>query len=194
MEVLSMSIISIPKILKEKLGEEATEALVEVMNRNGEENKQSVIDIATQRYEASLAREIGGLRSEMYDGFGTLRGEIHEGLAGLRTEMYQGFGAIRSEMHDEIGGLRTEMDEKIGGLRGEMHEGLAGLRSEMYEGFAGLHSEIAETKIHFENRLTNEISSVRTDMAKNQSNTIRWMFIFWVGQIGALIGILSIPL
>ena len=27
-------------------------------------------------------------------------------------------------------------------------------------------------------------------MHENHSATIRWMFLFWVGQIGALIGIL----
>jgi hypothetical protein len=49
----------------------------------------------------------------------------------------------------------------------------------------------------FERRLSEEISKVhdeisklRVEMHKNQAATIRWMFIFWVGQIGALLGIL----
>ena len=35
-----------------------------------------------------------------------------------------------------------------------------------------------------------EISKVREDNRKNQADTIRWLFIFWVGQIGAMLGIL----
>ncbi len=49
----------------------------------------------------------------------------------------------------------------------------------------------------FERRLSEEISKVRdeisilrVEMHKNQAATIRWMFVFWVGQIGAILGIL----
>ncbi len=42
----------------------------------------------------------------------------------------------------------------------------------------------------FERRLTEEISKVREEIHETHTETIRWMFLFWVGQIGALIGIL----
>ena len=49
----------------------------------------------------------------------------------------------------------------------------------------------------FERRLSEEISKVRdeisklrVEMHKSQAATIRWMFVFWVGQIGAMLGIL----
>jgi len=53
----------------------------------------------------------------------------------------------------------------------------------------------------FERRLSEEISNIRieigqvrselkVEMSKNYANTIKWMFIFWVGQVGTIIGIL----
>jgi predicted nucleic acid-binding Zn-ribbon protein len=46
-------------------------------------------------------------------------------------------------------------------------------------------------------RLTTELSKVnvefarvRQEMAELKTDLIRWMFIFWVGQIGAIFGIL----
>ena len=42
----------------------------------------------------------------------------------------------------------------------------------------------------FEHRLAEEIGKLRTDMAGLRANLIQWMFLFWVGQIGALTGIL----
>lgn len=39
-------------------------------------------------------------------------------------------------------------------------------------------------------KLRIEISKVREEGRKNQADTIRWLFIFWVGQIGAMLGIL----
>ncbi|MFW5712863.1 MAG: LA_3696 family protein, partial [bacterium] len=37
----------------------------------------------------------------------------------------------------------------------------------------------------FERRLSEELSKLRAEMHKGQAATIRWMFVFWVGQIGA---------
>ena len=55
--------------------------------------------------------------------------------------------------------------------------------------------EVAEGK--FEKRLTEEarslevkISGVEVKIAQVQSNLIKWMFIFWVGQLGAITSIL----
>lgn len=42
----------------------------------------------------------------------------------------------------------------------------------------------------FERRLTEEISKVREEISRVRANIIQWMFIFWVGQIGALLAIL----
>ena len=42
----------------------------------------------------------------------------------------------------------------------------------------------------FERRLSEEIGSVRNEMYKIKSDIIKWMFIFWVGQVGVFIGIL----
>ena len=48
--------------------------------------------------------------------------------------------------------------------------------------------EIAEGR--FEKRLIEEISSLRIELARTKADLIKWIFIFWVGQIGALTGIL----
>ena len=55
--------------------------------------------------------------------------------------------------------------------------------------------ELVEKK--FEYRLSEEIGKVRievgnirNDMYKMKSDLIKWMFIFWVGQVGAFLGIL----
>jgi hypothetical protein len=37
-----------------------------------------------------------------------------------------------------------------------------------------------------------DIEELRTEMQKMKAEIIKWMFIFWAGQIGALIAILQI--
>jgi hypothetical protein len=56
---------------------------------------------------------------------------------------------------------------------------------------------LTEEVAKFNDRLTTEIakinaefSRVRQEMAEMKADLIRWMFIFWVGQLGAILGIL----
>ncbi len=42
----------------------------------------------------------------------------------------------------------------------------------------------------FEKRLAVEMSKVNERVSETKAEMIRWMFIFWVGQIGVMIGLL----
>jgi hypothetical protein len=108
-----MAVITVARPLREKLGEEATDALVALINEADEGNKKSVIEVVEERFERRLAEEIGKLRTEM-----------NEGLSKLRMDMIEG------------------------------------------------------------------MSKLRTEMADLRANLIQWMFLFWLGQIGVLTGIL----
>ena len=37
-----------------------------------------------------------------------------------------------------------------------------------------------------------DIANIRREMGENKSETIKWMFIFWIGQVGATLGILLV--
>lgn len=49
----------------------------------------------------------------------------------------------------------------------------------------------AETKEDI-NGLKIEIEKVRTEMDKTRSDIIKWMFLFWIGQVASLFAILQI--
>ncbi|OCX52466.1 hypothetical protein BEL04_13470 [Mucilaginibacter sp. PPCGB 2223] len=38
--------------------------------------------------------------------------------------------------------------------------------------------------------LNNGLANVRKEAADNKADTIKWMFIFWIGQIGVLLAII----
>lgn len=78
------------------------------------------------------------------------------------------------QLAEEIGGLRAEMHREIGGLRAEMHREIGGLRAEMHSAIGELQADIGSKMGAFEGRIT------------------RWMFVFWIGQIGALLAILFV--
>jgi predicted outer membrane protein len=130
-----MSIISIPKKLREKLGEEESVELIKMLNEQQDDTKNSVIETAELRFEKKLTEEA-------------------------------------SEIRIDLAETEKRFDRRL------------------TEEISGVRQDLAETEKRFDRRLTEEISGVRQDMYKHHSNTVKWMFIFWIGQIGVLLGVL----
>ncbi len=95
-------LIAIPKVLREKLGEEGANSLVDLLNFQAQNSGDSITTFVEEKFERRLSEELSKTRIEIFDEMAKLRAEMHRG----------------------------------------------------------------------------------------QVATIRWMFVFWVGQIGALLGIL----
>ena len=53
-----------------------------------------------------------------------------------------------------------------------------------------LRQEMAAMRAELREDMAAMKADLRVEMEKNKSSTIRWMFIFWVGQIGVLTSIL----
>ena len=51
-----MTVISIPKILRDKLTDEGAEALVQILDKVEDSTHKSVLDIAEERFEKRLAQ------------------------------------------------------------------------------------------------------------------------------------------
>ena len=115
-----MAVVTVKKPLREKLGDDGAEALVELINEAQKETQNNVIKFVEEKFEKRLSEELAKVRVE---------------IAEVKTELIERIENSRSEMKSDIEALKTN-DEKV------------------------------------------------------KSELIRWMFIFWVGQIGAILGIL----
>ena len=73
---------------------------------------------------------------------------------------------------DEIGALRAELHRESGALRAELHQGVAALRLEMHDGFA----------------------AIRKEMATLHADTLKWSFLFWIGQVATITALFSFML
>ena len=148
-----MAIISIPNSLREKLGDEVAEALVQVLNQNEKEFRSSVFDFAEQRFEQSLNREIAGVRIELAEAEKRFEKRLTEEIAGMRIELADAEKRFEKRLTEEIAGVRFDLTGA-------------------------------------EKSLSAEIADLRGDIGKSKSDTIKWMFLFWIGQIGAVLGII----
>src|SRR5580765_523604 len=121
-----MSSNRVPSELRERLGDEATLGLLELLESERAQWSERVLSVAADRFERRLSEEISGMRVELHAGLGSVRQE----LATLRVETRQDLATARVEMHQMLANSRVE--------------------------------------------------------------TLRWSFVFWVGQVAAMAGLLAL--
>ena len=52
-------------------------------------------------------------------------------------------------------------------------------------------SVLTLTTERFERRLIDEVAKLRVDLAKDRFEVLKWMFLFWIGQLAAMSAVMS---
>ncbi len=168
--------VPVPPALRERLGEEASRELGEMVSTLGRAWMDDVLEFATERFGRMLAEEAGRIRVEM---------------ANFRVELKQEIGALKSELKDEIGAAKSELKGEIGAFRNELKEETTGVRT-------SLRGEIIAAETRLRTELIERIGALRVDMvaaaSRMQTDTLKWAFAFWIGQVVVMVAILSFML
>lgn len=143
-----MPVINVPRGLRERLGDQGADELVELLNRVTEDTKRDVLVLAEERYERRLSEEIA---------------KVNQHTTDVKAELAQQIADVRADLSEQIAGMRVDHNEQITGVRAELSQ------------------EIADVRVE----LSQQIADTRADIT-------RWMFVFWVGQLAALLGILFV--
>ena len=140
-----MAVISVSRELRDKLGDAATDSLVELLHQFGSEQREDLIAVVEERFARHVADTRDTLRGETHAGLDALRSEMHTGLDALRTEMHAGLDALRSEMHtgfvdvqkqfleqqQQIANVRADLGKEIGGVRADLGREIGDVRKEI---------------------------------------------------------------
>jgi len=119
-----MAVLTVGKPLREKLGDEAVDSLIELINQSLSEQKNDVLQFVEEKFERRLSEEISG----------------------LEVRLSEKISRVETDLSEKISRVETDISEKITEQ---------GKRSAEYK-----------------------------------ADLIKWMFIFWVGQVGVILGIL----
>ena len=141
-----MEIITIPRVLREKLGDNGADSLVELLNRVSNHTRDDVLTFVEEKFEHHLSEEI-------------------------------------SKVNERITKEISKLDNRLTEEMGKVNERIAEER-------VSINQRITEEVAKVNQRVTDEIAMVRTDMHALRADLIKWMFIFWAGQIGVILGIL----
>jgi hypothetical protein len=82
----------------------------------------------------------------------------------LRLEMAE----LRTDVRGELGAIRTEIATALGAMRVDMATELGGMRA--------------------------DLTGVRAEIAVNKFELLKWAFVFWVGQVVGVAGIVGLLL
>ena len=120
-----MAVITVPRELRERLGDVASDSLVDMLRQVGAEQRDEVITMVEERFALRLAETRDELRSEMHTGFLHLQ----EQIGGVRVELQEQIGSVRAELQEQIGSVRAELHKELGRVQekiGEIHQKIAG--------------------------------------------------------------------
>jgi hypothetical protein len=74
-------------------------------------------------------------------------------------------------------------------------EGLVTMFSDVHRmGTEQLDRRMADVSASFERRLGEEMSTLRLEMAALKFDLLKWIFLFWIGQLAALTGGIGVML
>jgi hypothetical protein len=91
---------------------------------------------------------------------------------------------------DDLANLRKEVGNDFSNLRKEMGDNFSNLRKEMGDNFSNFRKEMGKEISNVKDEIANVRYDLRKDIGESKADNIKWMFIFWVGQIGATLAIL----
>ena len=141
---------SVPAALRMRLGHDATEGLVEILELSQKEVRDALIATCTERFERRLIEEGSGLRMHVAQVGANLRGEMAQLGSDLRGEMAQ----LASDLRGEMAQLGSDLRREMGDMRIALHEEIATGRVELF----------------------------------------KWCFLFWIGQVLAIGGMMAVML
>jgi hypothetical protein len=125
----------------------------------------------------SDVRAIADAQSARIDAqMGQMRAELRQEIGGLGSELRQEIGDVRSGLRQEIAALGAELRVEIAALGAELRVEIAELRAEMRTGFAAVNDRFLSA----ESRTDAKLEGLKAEL-------LRWMFLFWVGTVGAIL-------
>jgi hypothetical protein len=80
-------IVTIPEVLRDKLGADGAEALAQLLNQSALSMQDATLSLAEERFERRLADELGKFRAEMWSAMGSLETRVTERMASLETRL-----------------------------------------------------------------------------------------------------------
>lgn len=91
---------------------------------------------------------------------------------------------------DDVNNLRIDLGSDIANLRKEVLGDVSTLRRELLGDIGALRKEMLGDNVNLRKDFDVSIIKLHKEIAESRAENIKWMFIFWVGQVGAMLAVI----
>ena len=140
-----MAVVSVPRELRDKLGDAATDSLVDLLHQFGSDQREDLITVVEERFARHVADTRDTLRSETHAGLDALRSELHAGLDALRNELHAGLVDVQKQFlvqQQQIANVRLDLGKEIANVRVDLGKEIANVRVDLGKEIADVRKEI----------------------------------------------------
>jgi vacuolar-type H+-ATPase subunit I/STV1 len=124
----------------------------------------------------------GDSYDDFVDGLNALaRNQEADVVRQVEERFHRAVVEAKSELKEEISQIRSELKEEISQVRSELKGEISQVRAELKGEISQVREEITRTR-----------SELETRIATLHVSQLRWMFLFWIGQVGATLAIFSL--
>ena len=120
--------------------------------------------------------------------FDIARSEWKADLIAACTERYE------RRLSEEMAGVRVQIAQVEASLRTEIAQMDASIRQDMAQMGASIRQDMAQMGASIRQDMAQMGAGIRNDMATGRVGLFKWCFIFWIGQVLAITGIMGVML
>ncbi|MBF0516985.1 MAG: DUF1640 domain-containing protein [Nitrospirae bacterium] len=106
-----MSVLTIPRVIREHMGDDASGALAELINDVDIGARKDAIAIAEERFERRLVDELGKLRLEFRTEIGKINERITLEIGKINERITLEIGKVNERITEESGKLQLEIEK-----------------------------------------------------------------------------------
>ena len=100
-----MRLNQVPHALQARLGDDATVALLDVLERSHREARDQLVAACTERFERRLVEEIAGVRVQIAQ----LGAELRQDLAAMRADLREEMATMGATLRQEMAADRVDL-------------------------------------------------------------------------------------
>lgn len=98
-------ILTIPEVLREKLGPEGARALAELLNEADRQTRERMIAVVEERFERRLTDELGRLRLALRE----LEARLDGRMSALENRLSERMGSLETRLTERMGAMETRL-------------------------------------------------------------------------------------
>lgn len=111
-----MPVINLPEILREKLGPQGAQALVELLNQAGRDTRDQVVTLAEERFSRRLAEELRGLETRFERRLAEETGKLWRAMGNLETHLTRAMADLETRLTQRMADLETRLTQRMAAL------------------------------------------------------------------------------